>query len=316
MPRAIGANCLVHMEKEATYGTPPGGNWKRMPFMSIDLGETQPLIDGDVIGVGGNRDTAAPFQDIVTVSGRAMVPVDLGNFGHWLRLLFGPPTTTGTSPDFVHHFDSGNSPLPSNSIEIAYPDVPRWFVFAGVRADTLELDFSPSGPATAAIGLIGQGQTTAASSAAGTPTQEAYTPFSKAQGSVSRNATPLGEITSARLTFSNGVEPVRTIRADRKIEGADPGISRVTGQITSRFSSMALFNDAAAGTPSELAFAYTISASRSLEIVVHEAYLSVAKAPIEGPQGVEATFEFRGAYNAAATRMMRVTLKNGVASYA
>jgi hypothetical protein len=61
--------------------------------------------------------------------------VDLNNIGHWLRLLLGPPITTGTSPNFTHSFGSGASALPSNSIEIGYPDVPSYDLCTGVRAD-------------------------------------------------------------------------------------------------------------------------------------------------------------------------------------
>ena len=157
MPRAIGANCRLLMIPETVYGTAPGGDWQRMPFLSCDLGAEQPLLDADVIGVGSNRDPAAPFLDTVTVQGQAVVPVDLVNIGHWLRLLLGPPITTGTSPNFIHSFGSGAAALPSNSIEIGYPDVPSYDVCTGVRADTLEIDFSPTGPATATFGLMGQG---------------------------------------------------------------------------------------------------------------------------------------------------------------
>ena len=38
MPRAIGANCRLLMLPEVTYGTAPGSNWRRMPFLSCDLG--------------------------------------------------------------------------------------------------------------------------------------------------------------------------------------------------------------------------------------------------------------------------------------
>jgi hypothetical protein len=316
MPRAIGANSLIHMIPEVTYGTAPGGNWYRMPFMTTDLGEEQPLIPADVIGVGNNRDPGAPFLDTVSVNGQIMVPIDTANFGWWLRLLFGAPTTTGESPDYTHRFDSGAASLTSNSIEVAYPDVPRYFVYTGVRANTLELDFSPTGPATASIGMIGQGSSNTTTSAAGTPTQGAYQPFNKALGSITRNGAPFGAVTGARLTYSNGIEAVRTIRADRKIEGADPGIASATGQITVRFDSIGLFNEAAAGTPSEIEMAYTISAARNLNIKLYEVYTSVAKAPIQGPAGVEATFDFRAAFNATATRMLDVTLNNGVESYA
>jgi hypothetical protein len=39
-------------------------------------------------------------------------------------------------------------------------------------------------------------------------------------------------------------------------------------------------------------------------------YLALAKTPIEGPVGVEASLEICAAFNAAAQRMMTVVLKN------
>ncbi len=47
-----------------------------------------------------------------------------------------------------------------------------------------------------------------------------------------------------------------------------------------------------------------------LTIILHEVYLALAKTPIAGPAGVEAAFDFRAAYNATATTMMTVVLKN------
>ena len=315
MPRAIGANSKLHMAVETEYGTSPGGNWRLMPFVSCDLGAEQPFIDADVIGLAPNRDVAPPFRDIVTVQGQAVVPVDLEFIGDWLTLLLGPPTSSGADPDFENVFVSGASPLPSNSIELAYPDVPNFDVIAGVRADTCEIDFSPSGAATATVGLIGQGSTRSATSSSGTPTTRAYGAFNKAQGSIRRNGALLAQITGGRLTYSNGAEIVRTIRDDLKIEGVDPGLARATGQITSRFENTLLLDDAASNTALEVAFEYRISATRRLTVTLHETYLALAKTPIQGPAGIEAAFEFRAAYNTSAGRMMTVTLRNGVESY-
>ncbi|GIX10671.1 MAG: hypothetical protein KatS3mg116_2381 [Elioraea sp.] len=117
-------------------------------------------------------------------------------------------------------------------------------------------------------------------------------------------------MTGARLTYANGMEMVRTIRADRKVEGVDPGIARATGQITARFADTTLLTQAQNGTAAEFAFSYTIDANRSLTFTLHEVYLALAKTPVEGPAGVEASFEFRAAYNATATRMMTVLLRN------
>jgi hypothetical protein len=263
----------------------------------------------------------SPSFDDIDIDGAASaraaaVPVDLEFIGDWLRLLLGPPASSGANPDVVHSFVSGASPLPSNSIELAYPDVPNFDVIAGVRADTCEIDVSPSGAATATFGLIGQGSTRSATSSAGTPTTRDYVAFNKAQGSIRRNAAALAQITGGRLNYANGAEIVRTIRDDLRIEGVDPGLARATDQITSRFENTLLLDDAASNAALEVAFEYRISASRRLTVTLHQAYLSLAKTPIQGPAGIEAAFEFRAAFNAAAGRMMTVTLRNGVASYA
>ncbi len=106
------------------------------------------------------------------------------------------------------------------------------------------------------------------------------------------------------------METVRTIRADRKVEGVDPGIARCTGQITVRFENTVLLAQAQGGTAAEFAMAFTMDANRSLTITLHEVYLALAKTPIEGPAGVEASFDFRAAFNATAARMMTAVLRN------
>lgn len=109
---------------------------------------------------------------------------------------------------------------------------------------------------------------------------------------------------------------VRTIRNDLRIEGADPGLARATGQVTSRFADTLLLDDARNNAAVELEFEYRISDTRRLTVTLHEAYLALAKTPIQGPAGVQATFDLRAAHNAAAGRMMTVTLRNAVQSYA
>jgi hypothetical protein len=231
MPRAIGANCRVHTIPETVYGTPPGGNWRRMPFLSIDLGAEQPLLDNDIIGAGNTRDPAAPFLDTVTVRGQAVVPVDLVSTGHWLRLLLGPPTTTGTSPNFVHSFASGAAALPSNKHRDRLSRRAELRCLRRGARGRAGTRLSPTGPTTATLGLMGQGSTRSASSSAGTPTSHALTLLNKAQGSISRNGTPLAQITGARLTFDNGMEMVRTIRATGTNIAAARGARVTTGTL-------------------------------------------------------------------------------------
>ena len=71
-----------------------------------------------------------------------------------------------------------------------------------------------------------------------------------------------------------------------------------------------LIDLAAGGSPVDLEFAYTLSAEAKLVLTAHEVYLPKPKLAVEGPGGVQASFDFRGAKNDVAGRMLTVTLTN------
>ena len=110
--------------------------------------------------------------------------------------------------------------------------------------------------------------------------------------------------------YSNNLDKVEVIRPDGRIEDADPAMVSVTGNVAVRFADTVLLGRAGSGTPIDLAFGYAIDTNHSLTITLHEVYLSGGKTPISGPAGVEATFDFRAAFNTTAGAMMTVELRN------
>lgn len=314
MSRAYGANAQLLGAFETVYGTPPSSGFFKFPFISSQLGSEQGLIESDLLGQG--RDPAQPMRDVINVEGDVVVPVDLRYIGYWLRALFGAPTTTGVDAPFVHTFKSGAMALPSLALEVGTPEASSYFMNSGVRANSMQVSFERSGGASATINCIAQGEDRASASLGGTPTALAITRFNQFQGSVKKDGTQLGNVTGAQFTYTNNLEKIETIRDDGKIDGADPTVAAFTGTIDVRFADTALLDAATDNTAVALSFGYTIDATRSLIFTAHEVYLPKPKLPIDGAGGIQASFNWQAAKNAAAGVMLTAVLTNDVESYA
>lgn len=312
MGRAQGSRAKAALAFETTYGTPPASGFVNIPFASTNLGAMQPLLDSELLGNG--RDPFAPVKDAIDVDGDMVIPVDAVSMGYWLKGLLGAPTTTGAGP-YVHTFVSGADLLPSMAIEVGHPDVPFFSMYAGVKANSLNLNMQRKGLITATVAMIAQGEGNGTSTAAGSPTALTLQRFGSFHGSIERNGSPLGSIVSAQLTYSNNLDRVEVLRDDGKIDGLDEGVASLSGNLVARFDSATLFDQAVAGDPCSLAFSYEISPSVKLVITAHAVYLPVPKKEISGPAGVQVTFDWQAAKAASPARMMTAVLTNGVEEY-
>ncbi|MFC3088131.1 phage tail tube protein [Tabrizicola soli] len=307
MARAQGARAQMALAFETTYGTPPVSGFTRMPFASTTLGSEQPLLTSELLGYG--RDPLAPVKDAVTADGDVVVPIDAEAFGFWLKAAFGQPVTTGVGP-YTHEFRSGSWTLPSMSIETAMPEVPRYAMYSGCVLDQISWQMNRSGLLTATARLIAQGESIAAVSAAGTPTEPGLTRFGHFNGAISRDGVALGNVVSAEVTYANGLDRIETIRADGKIDGADPGLAALTGRIDVRFADSTLVAQAQTGDPCEIAFAYTLPTGESFSFTAHAVYLPRPRIEISGPQGVQASFDWQAARAETTGRMCTAILVN------
>lgn len=312
MARAQGARAQMALAYETVYGTPPTTGFRLMPFARTTLGSEQPLLTSELLGYG--RDPLAPIKDAVTADGEVVVPIDVEAFGYWLKAAFGQPATTGTTSK-THSFQSGSWTLPSMSIETAMPEVPRFAMYSGCVLDQLSWQMQRSGLLTATARLIAQGETIAAATAAGTPATLGLQRFGHFNGTVRRNGTPLGNVVSAEITYSNNLDRIETIRGDGRIDGADPTMAALTGRIEVRFADSALVTQAIDGAPCELEFSYSLAAGASFTFTAHAVYLPRPRIEIAGPQGVQASFDWQAAKATSPARMCTATLINNIASY-
>lgn len=316
MARARGANAKAFGVFETTPGTVPAGgaSWFGIPFVSHTLGEEQPLLESDLLGLG--REMQDPTPDVITNDGDLVVPVDVRNFAHMLKLFFGAPDTAANDDLFDHVFTSGAATLPSMSIEIGMPEVPSYSVHRGVRGNTLKISMGRSGLLNATCSLIAIGETApGGASVAGAATEAlAITRFPNATGYVKKDGAALGSVVSTDITISNQLEKVETIQADGRIEDSDPGMFMVSGTTNVRFKDTTLLTAASSGTPIELDLGWTAAAGMGLVFAMPRIFLPKAKRPISGPNGIMASFNWQASGAEAAALV--ATLTNDVSSYA
>lgn len=313
MARARGANAIMAAAFETTYGVRPLSGYRKLPFVSSNLGEEQGLIASDLLGYG--REPLPPSKDVINNDGDVVVPIDLRNFGNWLRLYMGAPVTTLDAGGNSHVFTSGAIALPSMTVEVGLPEVPSYGQNIGVRGNTMRVQMQRSGLLTATLGLIAQGENKLGASAAGTLAEASVERFSPFQGAITREGVPLGSVVSADFTYSNQLDKVEVIRGDGRIEDADPGMVMMNGSITVRFKDTVLLDQATAGEPVELTFGWVTDDARSLVFTVHAVYLPRAKTPVTGPNGVQATFAWQAARDMTLGHAVTATLVNDVPSY-
>jgi Phage tail tube protein len=422
MTRAQGARSVMALNFESIYGTPETLGYHQVPFVSTTLGSEQPLLDNEVLGFG--RDPLAPSKDALNSDGNVVIPMDVRNFGFWLKATFGAPvsedflfasgyitftanpapestvtingtvftfkssgavgnqvdigltrtatltalavvlnasvvagvalatyTSTATrlniafdaaglaGNDFTlaasalstgtvsnttldggrrkHTFTTGNWDLPSVSIETQMPEIPKYSMFSGGVVDQLSWEMQRSGLLQATVDLICRGEDIAeATVIEDALVAETYTRFTHFNGEIRRGNEVIANITQARVAYMNNLDRIDAIRADGRIEGADPSIAACKGQIVTRFSDMTLINQAIDGTACELSFIHEIDEGRYFRFNVHAVYLPRPRTEIAGPGGIEVTFDWQAAQNAGNPIMATAVLVNTRANYA
>ena len=86
--------------------------------------------------------------------------------------------------------------------------------------------------------------------------------------------------------------------------------------MTVRFDGATLVAEATNGDPVALEYGYSFADGYSLRFELPRVFLPKPKYAISGPGGVEASFDWRGAYDEGEETMLRAYLSNDVANYA
>ena len=246
-------------------------------------------------------DTAGPTGNSFTLAASAAV-------------VSGPALTGG---GHAHVWESGADDIPSYTIEIGHPRLttPVFFRHLGTVMESLTFEMGQEGPANARLQLVAQGEERFAATVDASPEAFSLRRFSQGRGFIRRGGQPLAGVTGGSLTFSNNLERVRVIREDGKIEAADPTFASAEGSMSVRFDGATLVEEAANGDPVGLEYGFSFLEGYALRFELPRVFLPKPKYSVTGPGGVEASFDWRAAFDDGEGTMLRVHLLNDVASY-
>ena len=266
----------------------------------------------------GRRDPVEPFDGNVETSGDIVVPVDARAFGHWLKLLFGAPTTTGSDDAYTHVFKPGDT-APSAVVQCSYAtDTMTYGKFNGCKISQLQLTAGGDEELVATLGMVGKKGTFSTTNYNSSATAVTLKRFSNFQGELKKDGAAFAVCTGFDMTFNNGLDTdTRTIGGQGELYDIPEGIMSVTGNITCLFTSLALLQDAAASDEMSLELGFTIDADTSLKFLFPEVQIQYQGPTVEGPQGIRTQYPFVAYFNDSSDdTVCKVTLKNDVASYA
>jgi len=225
------------------------------------------------------------------------------------------PTLTGGG--YSHVWESGADDIPSYTIEVGHPKLttPVFFRHLGTVMESLNFEMGQEGPANARLQLVAQGEERFSATVDANPTAYALRRFSQGRGFIRRGGAALAGVTGGSLTFSNNLERVRVIREDGKIEAADPTFASAEGSMSVRFDGATLVAEAADGDPVALEYGFTFPEGYALRFELPRVFLPKPKYAVSGPGGVEASFDWRAAFDDVEGTMLRAHLLNDVTSY-
>lgn len=308
---------LAFADEVGAYGVAAATGYRNAFYYKSSLRESKPIESDPVIGAGFNntRDATTPAPSLAEHGGQLELPMCLNQIGDWLKLVFGAPTTSG-STNYTHLFSSGGLTLPTRTIELS-PAASDFRQHVSCAARSLKIDISDkAGYQRAILDLLGYGENMLGSTGAGTPTAaRAYDPLAATIGLVKLGGVQVGSLLAASLTYETGLAQDRYVDGVGKFGAAIlASQAMLTGELRVRYTGSALDAAALAETDQSLEFSFTKSANNSISFLAPAARLGRAGVQIEGPGGIEQALPFRCAQTSGAA-MLAVTLKNQQATY-
>ncbi|MCV0429223.1 MAG: hypothetical protein K5905_27550 [Roseibium sp.] len=316
-PRGKTANMLFG--DQADFASIATGNYISTPFYTENLGEAEPLESDPLLGTArtNNRDQTSPAPGLITAGGDIVVPMDVNHLPYWLTMLFGAGVTSGAGP-YTHVFTSGKEVLPYRTIEVEKRAGAAFFQNVGYLASAFSFDTARgAGFRQATISLVGRSQNKLAATGGGVPVaQLALGQVPASTGLMRINSVDAANFLGGSFNYQNNPTPDESMTSDEYLAGYTlDEDATLGGSNRVRYVNDAYYDIMAAGDPVALELEFEISATAKMLFAMPAVRFERAPfAPISGPGGLEAEFNWRAEQTDSAP-MLTVTVTNQIAAY-
>lgn len=316
MTQARGFFKKMNLIWEDTYGTTPSiasGEMISLPFNDESLGSEEEMINPQTIT--GTRYGVEPAFGNISVQGAVTVPLDVRNFGYWLKMILGAPTSTG-SGTYTHVFEPETT-IPSASVEIGYDDITVYRPFTGIKANSMSLSFQKSIELVANIDLMGKNEGDAAeSSIAVSPKTLVFDRFNAKGVSLKKGGDAITTVRKVDLTVGNDLATDIFCIDGTGFRNSLPETNFVVqGSIEVLFENSTIYNEAVNGTETSLQITLA-SGTNSLVLDIYELKFPRKPPTSSGSAPVFLELPFIAYYQDNAQGVpFRATLINNVATY-
>jgi hypothetical protein len=315
-----GRESRLLFKDETTFGALPSGDFAPTWYYTHGLAAAKPRQADPLLGIGyaTPRDATDPAPGLMTHGGALVVPLDVNHIGHWLKLVFGAPTTTG-STNLTHEFVSGAAQLPTRTVEIKSGPT-EFRRHLGLAARTARFMMTKeAGFRRVELDLVGKGERKATSSVDASPAAAlGRVPVASVVGTAKWEGSLIGRALAAEVTYGTGLDADRYLDSSTEPDEISAVVptdeTSLVGQIRVRAPNATLDDAGIGDTPGALELEWALSGTLGLKLTMPRVFLERSGRPIDGPGGTEQVFALRAAQSAA-DPMLTATLKNQVASY-
>ncbi|MBT0665765.1 hypothetical protein KI809_15755 [Geobacter pelophilus] len=282
--------------------------------VTVTCGATHSLAIGDTVEIVATAPTIMngtfyyPVIDVTSTTA-FKIRVPMGGTGT-ITMTSVKKCTAGT---FTYVYKAGGA-LPSYIAEVGYPDIGKYFKYTGVTNSKFGMTINPTGVVDVSSDWMGASETTASNSfETGTPIDNTKITFDSsmlAAADMKEGGAATALIKSVSFNLDNILDGDTFVVGGGGVRGGiNPGVYQITGNITTIFTDLALYDKAKGSTESSLDATFKkgsgdgTSGNESIQIVTPELVFTPKAPGVPGSGGVTATYDFTGDYtdNADAT---------------